>query len=366
MKTNSVLHINYNRLLIFIITASLIILQSCSSSLNDTYLSENILISTNTIQANLEFLASDEFEGREAASRGERLAALFISSELKKYGVTPFYNSYLQDFDLFSYSVDSNSVITLIDKDNSTTTLKYYDVYFANKMHSVSAAGKFNLVFAGYGISAPGLNYDDYASIDVSGKVVIIYDDIPPVEGMKYNPAEGVPAYAKLPYKITEAKKRNAAGIILIPSDFLLRNWERSVNYYKGDALFLPRRKPDEKEKLLALTMNRESLTRLFSGEEFSFEEIKNKKENKEPLPAFDLKKEIDIDVKKYEGIKKSYNIVGVIEGYDPLLKQEYIAVGAHYDHVGIIGEKYITVPMITARVQLHCWKLQKHLHTQK
>jgi hypothetical protein len=314
---------------------------SCSSSFYDDadYFYE--IIKAENIKANLEFLASDDLEGREATTKGERLAALFISSELQKYGVKPFYeDSYLQEFELFSYSIDSSSVAGIIDGNKNRTALSYYNDFTANKMYSVTTQGKFNLVFAGFGISAPEYNYNDYSSVDVAGKVVIVYDGIPSNEDIKYYVKEGDAEYSKLAYKLTEAKARGAAGVIVIPSDFTLKNWDRLIPFYKTDALFLPRKKPDEKEKLLCLTLNESSLLMLFDGEEFSFKEIKEKKSANELLPVFELKKNIEVDVKKNEKIKKSFNIVGIIEGNDPELKNEYIAVGAHYDHVGVIDGK--------------------------
>lgn len=328
------------RIYLLIIAASLLGF-SCSSSLYESSTYYNDIIKLESIKANLKFLASDELEGREAATRGEKLAALFISSELQKYGIKPFYgDSYLQEFDLFSYSIDSSSFAVIIDKDNNQSALRYYNDFTANKIYSVSTAGKFNLVFAGYGITAPEYNYNDYSSIDVGGKMVIVFDGEPYSTDTAYFRGTQNSDYSKTSYKLSEAKNRNAAGIILISSDFFLKNWERFIPFYKGDALFLPRKKPDEKEKLLSLSLNESSLSALFADEKYTFKDIKDKKSGNEILPVFELMKEIEVDIKKNEEIKKSYNVVGVVEGKNQQLKNEYVAIGAHYDHVGIIDGK--------------------------
>src|SRR5690606_15895160 len=138
----------------------LLTLAGCSSSKIDRR-DPDSLISVNNIKANLSFLASDELEGREAATRGEKLAALFIASELQKYGVKPFYQNYLQDYELVSARTDSLSFVRIISEDD-TITLNNYKNFTSGRKNSESAEGKYKLVFAGYGISAPEFDYNDF------------------------------------------------------------------------------------------------------------------------------------------------------------------------------------------------------------
>jgi hypothetical protein len=312
-----------------IITISL--LNGCSSSFNDQFSPQN-LISANSIKANLEFLASDELEGREAATRGEKLAALFISSELKKYGLKPFYGDYLQGYELNSVSADSESVVDILNINEDKITLNYLDDFIADRRSSISAAGKYKLVFAGFGITAPEFNYNDYTNLDVEGKIVVIADGEPYSSDTSYFDGEKKSKYSRDSFKVTLAKNSGAAGLITIPSDFYLNNWERIKNFSRGESVSFPNKK---REKLLNLIFNEKSLSILFKDEKFSFDEIKNMIKDK-TLPVFDMDKEIEIEVKINDEIKYSYNVVGIIEGNDPQKKHEYVSIGAHYDHLGI------------------------------
>jgi|SRR5690554_3182044 len=314
----------------------LLTLAGCSSSKIDRR-DPDSLISVNNIKANLSFLASDELEGREAATRSEKIAALFIASELKKYGVKPLYSDYLQAYELASTKTDSFSIVQLISK-NDTITLNNFENFIPGRKNSKSTEGKYKLVFAGYGISAPEFNYNDYAGLDVKGKIVIVAPNAPAAFDSLFSIGESATNYSDREIKISIAQKLGAAGIIEMPPDFFLKNWDRFAAFSKGESISLN----NENERLLNLVFDEESLQILFNNEKYSFTDIKNLSDNSEPLPDFELSKEIYVSVKINSEKNKSYNVVGLIEGNDPEKKDEYIAIGAHYDHLGIRnGEVY-------------------------
>lgn len=322
----------------FFIFITFLILNGCSSSLNDRRSSESSFSITN-LKANLEFLSSDELEGREAATKGEKLAAMFIASELKKYGVKPYYKEYLQEYNLNSISAAPESVVKIINTNGEKITLIYSDDFLADRRNSVTTTGNYKLVFAGYGISAPEYNYNDYNNLNVKNKIVLIADDEPFSTDSSYFEGEIRSKYSRDSFKVSLAKSLGAAGIIKIPSDRYLKNWERFKFFVKGESFSLNN---SEEGNLLNLLFNEESLTLLLNDEEYSFADLKNMIDDNKPLPAFEINKDIEINVKINSGNRKSYNIVGIIEGNDPLKKDEYVAIGAHYDHLGIInGEVY-------------------------
>jgi hypothetical protein len=315
------------------------VLKGCSSSFNNQQFSPESLITANSIKANLEFLASDELEGREATTRGEKLAALFISSELKKYGVKPFYNDYLQGYDLNVTSVDPGSKAWIIDSAGNKKLLNYYEDFFVNRRSCVTTNGKYNIVFVGYGITAPEFNYDNYANLDVAGKIVVLYNSEPYSTDTSYFNGEKDSKYASTNYKISRAKELGAAGIISFQK-FYFKKWNLFKQYFNGNLMLPP--KEVSKEKLPELIFNKISISGLLDSEKFSFEEIQSLIDNNKPFPVFNLKKEVEIDLNVTESVKKSYNVVGIIEGNDSLKKNEFVAIGAHLDHLGIIeGEVY-------------------------
>jgi hypothetical protein len=314
-----------------------LLLKGCSSSFDNSQSSTESLINTNSLKANLEFLASDELEGREATTKGEKIAAMFISSELEKYGIKPFYDDYLQDYDLKVISIDSVSGVTISNSNGDKTDLNYLDDFIADRRYSVTTKDKYKLVFAGFGITAPEFNYDDYADLNVSGKIVVVADNEPFSQDSTYFDGEKDSKYSKESFKVSLAKSLGAAGIISIPSNFYLKNWDRIIGYAKGESVSFP---GEKRERLLKLIFNEESLTLLFENEEKSFADIKNLVHDNKPLLPFELNKEVEVDVVLNDEIKKSYNVVGIIEGNDSLFRNEYIAIGAHYDHVGVIDGK--------------------------
>jgi len=318
---------------LLVILIAFFLLKGCSSSFNNSQHSPETLITTNSIKANLEFLASDELEGREATTRGEKLAAMFISSELKKYSVKPFYDDYLQEYDLNSISADTESKVEFFNSIGDKTTLNYFGDFIADRRYSVTTKGNYKLVFAGFGITAPEFNYNDYANLNVAGKIVVVADDEPYSTDSSYFEGEKDSKYSKESFKVSLAKSLGAAGIIRIPSNFYLKNWDRIKAFAKEESVSLP---GEKREKLLNLIFNEESLSHLFENEEKSFVDIKNLIHDNKPLLPFKLNKEVEVNLILNEEIKKSYNVVGIIEGNDSLYRNEYVAIGAHYDHVGI------------------------------
>jgi Zn-dependent M28 family amino/carboxypeptidase len=104
----------------------------------------------------------------------------------------------------------------------------------------------------------------------------------------------------------------------------------------------LPKDRTDIKDTLLTLSFTSESFSKFFKGQKYSFEELLKKKNENQKLPVFQLNGALDVDIIRNFEVKKSFNIVGVIEGNDPQLKKQYVALSAHYDHDGIInGEIY-------------------------
>ncbi|OGU72850.1 MAG: hypothetical protein A2V93_01760, partial [Ignavibacteria bacterium RBG_16_34_14] len=236
-----------------------------------------------------------------------------------------------------SISVDPESKVDILNSKGDKTTLNYFDDFFANRRSSVTTKGKYKLIFSGFGITAPEFNYDDYANLNVSGKIVVIADDEPYSTDSTYFEGEKDSKYSKESFKISLAKNLGAAGIIRIPSNFYLKNWNKIKVFAKGESVSLPGKKI---EKLLNLFLNEESLTLLLENEKYSFTDIKNMIYDKKPLPVFEMNKEIEVDVIINEAIEKSFNVVGIIEGNDSLYRNEYVAIGAHYDHVGVIDGK--------------------------
>jgi len=294
------------------------------------------------LQSNLEVLASDLFEGRETATRGEQLAALFISKELTKYGVKPFGDdeTYFQFFDIMVRKVEPETQLTIINNDGSLKVLKLGDdFYFSKKLMPSDKynGNESNIVFAGYGITAENYNYDDYNGIDVKGKIVLLQSGAPEIGEVGFS-LEDEKRFGDSNYKIENAKDHGVVGALLIPSARLLRVWGFLKKRSVSPSISLINTGEADKETIPLALLSEESVKDLLSYEKYSYDEILEASENNKPISGFDLTKKIIFNYKTNSEIKEARNVIGIIEGTDEQLKNEYVVLTAHYDHEGIIG----------------------------
>ena len=299
------------------------------------------------IRTNLEFLASDELEGRESTTKGETISSLYIAKELERYGVKPFGDdaTYFQNFEVEVRWVDENSKVTFI-ADDGETELKLGDDFLLsrNPMPGEAYSGKnYEIVFAGYGVTANSYGYDDYANIDVSGKVVLIFRDAPLLDDEKVFSDEDHEKYSETNYKIETAVENGATGILFLPRSSISKYWRWIKHRAISSSFKLAENEVDKNEATIpVILLSLETAADLLSGDKFSFEEMSEEAENGELRRAFLLNKKVKLDYKTYKEIRTSRNIIGIIEGTDEELLNEYVTFGAHYDHVGITeGEIY-------------------------
>jgi len=328
-----------------IILSFFLVFAGCQSGKNIIHYHDisNTLISLNNIRANLEFLASDELEGRDTGSRGEALAASYISSELQKYGLKSYSDEgYWQWFNLSSYGFDKNSSFSLIDDHGNIIHRLEYEIDFVG---SAKYAGELDttvsLVFAGYGITSEKYGYDDYDEIDVTGKVVLLYSGEPESEDSSYFDGERESPYASSLNKMMTAKEHGAIGAIILSGwekDF---GWDKIVSHMNKGVLRL-NEKTDNKpgKKFPIVTINEQAMETIFNHAKYSYQDLRSFVNSNSYLPKFEFDDKIKINWQiREQATVTSRNILAVVEGLDPDLKHEYVAIGAHYDHIGMSGE---------------------------
>lgn len=277
-------------------------------------------ITKEEIYEHIKYLASDELEGRFTGTEQCRIAAEYIAKEFEKAGLLPVFNgSYFQEFPFISeiklgnnsFEIISNEKFSL-DNQKDFTPLPFSD--------NLSIEAK--LVFAGYGISSKENNYDDYAGIDVKDKVVIVFRGHPDVN-TAHSPFEQL---ASLRYKATVARDKGAAGIIFV----------NNSDKKDDDKLYKP--EYDGAAKIIGiaiLQIKRDVLQRLLSSLNLDVNEIEKQiSENKKPN-SFDLNASARIQTEVIEVESKSWNVGAMLKGNDPKLSDEYLVVGAHFDHLG-------------------------------
>ena len=278
------------------------------------------------IQHHIEFLASDELRGRLSGSKEIQIAANYIKDEFELYGLKPLFgNSYFQEYNFISdVKLSKNNSLSLIINQSQETKLELYKDYIPTTF-----SGKNNvmadLVFAGYGISAPKLKYDDYEGLDVKGKVVVVMRNSPEYD----KPRSDFDKYSSLRYKATTAKDKGAVGIIFV-------NGYMPVDSADGLVKFKFDRAPGAKDfPVVQIKRNFADLLFKSAGLDFSAYQ-KEMKENKKPASFVFKNASANLSTEVEEINLIDRNVAGYLEGTDPVLKNEYIVIGAHYDHLGM------------------------------
>lgn len=288
---------------------------------------ENAQITPEEIVDHIRFLASDELEGRMSGTPGAKRAADYISSEFNKAGLKPlgYKNSYFQGFSFTKgILLGADNSFELEIKDKSARLILGED--FNTLSFSSSGDAKGGLVFAGYGISAPELEYDDYIGLDVKDKVVMVLRYTPE----EYDPKSAFYNYAALRYKAMNAREKGAKAIVFVTPYYAQE--EENLKTIGLDHSY-----SDSGIKSLVLRRDKAQEIMAASGKDLkSLEENLSKKKTSSFIFTNTVAK-IKTDLIEDRG--ESANVIGIIEGSDPVLKQEYIVVGAHYDHIGF-GER--------------------------
>lgn len=265
-------------------------------------------LSKATVEAHMRFLASDELEGRRTGSRGNNLAARYLASYLEAYGVKTVTGAagYYQPVPFESVVPPQGGMLKL---EGTSYEVKKDFLWLSGEAENINTTA----VFANYGwVDAPS-GRDDYKNLDVKGKIVIVLPGVSEADAA--NPMAIFEASAK---KRKIAAENGAVGLIeLYRISF---PWNFFINYFGKESLQLAEDQSDTNESILYGWFKEPSpnpLAGMINGE------VKS------------MKVEVSATGGKQEKVM-SQNIIGVIEGTDPKLKNEYILLTAHYDHVGV------------------------------
>jgi aminopeptidase YwaD len=277
----------------------------------------------------VKFLASDETTGRGVDTPGIKLARDYIAREFAKNGLQPGgdNSSYLQSFTVATgVSVKQPSSLTLSDEDALTLNDDWTPLGF-----STSAAADATVVFAGYGITANDYGYNDYDGIDVKGKVVLVLRYEPPPKNAKspFRTAPDYSTYATLRTKANNARDHGAAGMILV--DLNNRADDKTELLTTRGSL------ARGGNSLVAAQVKRRVIEKWLTSHGVSLESLKEKIDRDEKpasmaIPNATAKLQVTLE----EHREQTENVIGVLPGTDPALRDQHIVIGAHYDHLGL------------------------------
>jgi aminopeptidase YwaD len=296
-------------------------------------------VSAEAIKRHVDFLASDKLQGRRAGTLQADEAAKYIAEEFRRNGLKPLSGAgFLQPFSFVSgvklgtrnsFEISHKRFGRVLQSEaSSSVTDVTVGEDFMPLAFSSSQPAKGEPVAVGYGISAPELQYDNYAGVDVKGKIVVILRGSPDGNNPHGKFAEYTAPGMEIQKKTIKAREKGASGVIFISEETRFSNDRLST--MRHDLNFLDAGIP-------AVVVSRQAAESLFASEKMKLAEaIKKANESAAPVNLQNIVVAFKTDVVKING--KSSNVIGLIEGSDARLKSEYVIIGAHYDHLGLGG----------------------------
>jgi Zn-dependent M28 family amino/carboxypeptidase len=298
------------------------------------------------LRAHLSFLASDLLEGRGTGQRGGDLTVAYLESQALALGLKPGNgNSFRQSVQIAGVKTQPAESTLKLEAGGKALDIAFgKDWVFApgdaTAVHSFNA----ELVFVGYGITAPDEQWNDFKGMDLKGKVLVmmVNDPQPTAEQPNRFNGKGLTYYGRWTYKFEEAQRQGAAGVLLIhTTPTASYGWSVIQNSWAGVERF----------QLAAGTLGSplqgwitdDTARALFTAAGQDLDALRAAAEKKDFKPvvlAAKLNGEMKAEVRKVE----QFNVAAVVPGTDPKLKDEVVIYSAHWDHLGKQGDKGDTI----------------------
>jgi hypothetical protein len=293
-------------------------------------------LSEDRLRAHVRFLASDHLEGRGAGQRGAEIAAEYIASQFQMLGLEPAGDNgtYFQKVTLTGITATPESQLSITTPKGSHD-LKYRDHFImSGQSDNQDVPIEAEVVFVGFGITAPEYNWDDYKDVDVKGKVVLYIANEPKSDDPKYFNGVFKTYHSTSSAKSELAARNGALGVISIynPKDGGA-SWDQIKNFGGGERSFL------EGSKRPRITMTGSipiaTINPILAEAGHDAKQLIAQAETKGftamPLPI-KVKARVRTTVRRYS----SDNVIARLPGSDPKLKEQAVLFSAHYDHMGI------------------------------
>jgi len=284
--------------------------------------------------SHIQVLADDKMEGRNTGSEGHRKAAQYVAGEFERNGLKPAGTSgYIQPVKFSVTQIDEpNSSLAIVRKGVATPLNLGEDATFSVRTRlapQVDAAA----VFVGHGLVIPEMHIDDFAGLDLKGKIIVYINGGP----------ASIPSALKAHYssrgeRWKAIQKTGAIGVVELPNPKSMDiPWERATLARLSATMSLADPSLDEMPGLkFNVRINPAHADKVLEGSGHTFPELLALVDASKPLPKFSLNLNFRAHLTMKTSQAESQNVVGLLPGSDPKLKDEYVVYSAHLDHVGV------------------------------
>ncbi len=288
-------------------------------------------VSADAIRRHTVVLGGDALEGRAPGSRGGRMAAAYIAAELQKLGIEPLGDdgSYFQQVPLVGSTPLPESRLTISGLGDRRVLVLGEDYLLHTTGAQTWLPRPTPLVFVGYGIVAPEFDYNDYADVDVRGKVVVFLAGEPASDDPDYFGGGEPTTYSAIESKVRIALSRGAVASVLVPGGGV--EWARLQREYAFEHLGLASSVPSH----LAILLRPGVAATLFDEALFDFDQVQSM-QLRQVLRSFHLPVNLTFEGEFRVRSFLAANLVGRVPGSGSKLGREYVVVSAHYDHLGL------------------------------
>jgi len=290
------------------------------------------------------FISSDAFEGRGPATRAETKTINYIADQMKAIGLKPGGDivggkrSWFQNVPLLKSEIVGNPQFTLnLGNGQSVQLTQGTEIALKAPLNGQSAVNLANvpLVFAGYGVTAPERNWDDFKNVDVRGKLIVVLINDPDFEGGEGDfGGKAMTYYGRWTYKYEEAARRGAAGVLIVhETDPASYGWNTVKNSNTNAQFDIVRQNPAASHTPFESWIQRPLAEQIFAASGLNFDQAKAaaKLRNFQPIP---LKATLSASAQANVATITSHNVVGYLPGKK--YPDETVIYSAHWDHLGI------------------------------
>lgn len=291
------------------------------------------LITPATLRAHVRFLSSDALEGRGPGTPGDRLAQQYIATQLESYGVEPAApnGSWFQPVELVGITGSPATVAVSSSRESLTLSRGQDFVVVAGDQATSTRVDKAELVFVGYGITAPEFQWDDFKDVDVRGRILVMLNNDPEDDPGLFAGRTRL-WYGRWDYKFLQAKRRGALGCLIIHTTSSAGySWQVVQSSWGGEQLELPSASGGLRLRGWLSDLATQKVLGLGGHELTALRDAAQRRDFRPVSLGTTLTANWTSTVTR----RTTANVLGLVRGTDPTLSQEVVVLTAHHDHLG-------------------------------